>query len=118
MQPDYHSARLRVASGWDWRNCVAACEPLRSLRSSMVSVDFRVELAEQIDVAGSLELFRRSGDDLIDRWDGHRLIRAVPVGTDRWVPFIAQLVAGTPPGFGVTVARPVDADVVRCAVAS
>src|SRR5438309_12096785 len=110
MQPDCHSVRLRVASGWDWRNCVAAGDPLRSLRSSVAIVDFRVELAEQVDVAGSLELFRRSGDDLIDRWDGQRLIRAVPVGTDRWAPFIAQLVQGTPPVFGVTVARPADAD--------
>ena len=84
----------------------------------MAIVDFRVELAEQIDVAGSLELFRRSGDDLIDRWDGQRLIRAVPVGTGRWVPFIARPVQGTPPAFGVTVARPADADVVRCAVAT
>ena len=37
---------------------------------------------------GSLELFRRSGDDLIDRWDGRRLIRAVPVG-DTWTPLVA-----------------------------
>ena len=30
-----------------------------------------------LDLAGSLEPFRRSGDDLIDRWDGHRLLRTI-----------------------------------------
>jgi len=52
---------------------------------------FTVHLAERgIDVVGSLELFRRSGDDLIDRWDGSRLLRAAYVGTGRWVPFVAH----------------------------
>jgi DNA-3-methyladenine glycosylase II len=56
-----------------------------------LSAEFRVELSGPLHVAGSLELFRRSGDDLIDRWDGQRLIRAIEVdGT--WVPFLARAV--------------------------
>ncbi|MDQ3809350.1 MAG: hypothetical protein M3336_03575 [Chloroflexota bacterium] len=47
-----------------------------------------VQLPPPLDIAASLELFRRSGDDLIDRWDGQRLLRALvtPHGT---FPFVA-----------------------------
>jgi DNA-3-methyladenine glycosylase II len=38
---------------------------------------FEVRLAGPIDFAASLEIFRRSGDDLIDRWDGEWLTRTV-----------------------------------------
>jgi len=31
-----------------------------------------------LDLSASLEPFRRSGDDLIDRWDGSRLLRTLP----------------------------------------
>jgi hypothetical protein len=82
-------------------------------------VDFRVELPEQVDIAGSLELFRRSGDDLIDRWDGRRLVRAVRVSKDRWVPFVARAVHGSKrPAFDVSVLDPADAEVVKCTVAT
>ena len=77
---------------------------------------FPVALAPPLDIVGSLQLFRRSGDDLIDRWDGARLLRAVPVA-DRWVPFVAvaQGSLGVP-SFEVTV---VDApDAVRETVAT
>jgi DNA-3-methyladenine glycosylase II len=53
-----------------------------------VSVEFRVTFPAPLDVAASLELFRRSGDDLIDRWDGQRLVRAVQID-GAWVPFVA-----------------------------
>jgi DNA-3-methyladenine glycosylase II len=53
-----------------------------------VAVEFRVSFEPPLDVPASLELFRRSGDDLIDRWDGQRLVRAIAVG-DTWVPFVA-----------------------------
>jgi DNA-3-methyladenine glycosylase II len=46
-----------------------------------------VTFAEPIDIGASLELFRRSGDDLIDRWDGSRLVRVLRFG-DRRVPFV------------------------------
>jgi DNA-3-methyladenine glycosylase II len=71
-------------------------------------------------VCGSLELFRRSGDDLIDRWNGERLIRAVPVG-DRWVPFVATATDGSGDGtaaFDVVVDSPSHVEVVRETVAT
>jgi DNA-3-methyladenine glycosylase II len=51
-----------------------------------------------IDFAASLELFRRSGDDLIDRWDGAHFIRTAPIGKQR-AAFLCQMEG--------TVARPV-----------
>ena len=41
---------------------------------------FTVHLSGPVDIPTSLELFRRSGDDLIDRWDGQTLLRTHPVG--------------------------------------
>jgi DNA-3-methyladenine glycosylase II len=38
-----------------------------------------VRLPPPLDIDASLALFRRSGDDLIDRWDGQRLVRTAPV---------------------------------------
>ena len=32
-----------------------------------------------VDLAGSLDVFRRSGDDLLDRWDGRVWLRALAV---------------------------------------
>jgi DNA-3-methyladenine glycosylase II len=83
-----------------------------------LTVDLHVELPDRVDIAGSLELFRRSGDDLIDRWDGRRLARAVPVGGGRWAPFVAR--ASTPPGpsaFSVQTADRAHVQVVRETVA-
>ncbi|MGI9148405.1 MAG: DNA-3-methyladenine glycosylase family protein [Chloroflexota bacterium] len=54
-----------------------------------MGVDFGVTFPAPVDVAASLELFRRSGDDLLDRWDGRRLLRAVQI-TGTWVPFMAM----------------------------
>jgi hypothetical protein len=42
-----------------------------------VTAEFEVRMAGPVDVRSSLELFRRSGDDLIDRWDGDALVRTV-----------------------------------------
>jgi DNA-3-methyladenine glycosylase II len=39
------------------------------------SYQFEIRLDGPIDFAASLEIFRRSGDDLIDRWDGEWLTR-------------------------------------------
>jgi DNA-3-methyladenine glycosylase II len=39
----------------------------------------RVPVAGPVDLAGSLEVFRRSGDDLLDRWDGRVWLRALAV---------------------------------------
>jgi DNA-3-methyladenine glycosylase II len=38
-----------------------------------------VRLAGPVDLAGSLDVFRRSGDDLLDRWDGRVWLRALAV---------------------------------------
>lgn len=39
-----------------------------------------VRLPGPLDIPTSLELFRRNGDDLLDRWDGTTLVRTLPVG--------------------------------------
>jgi DNA-3-methyladenine glycosylase II len=79
-----------------------------------LTASFFVPLSENTDIGGSLELFRRSGDDLIDRWDGQRLLRAAYIAPGRWVPFVAR---ARDNGFDVTVARPSDAERVREIVA-
>jgi DNA-3-methyladenine glycosylase II len=38
-----------------------------------------LRLEGPLDLAGSLDVFRRSGDDLLDRWDGQVWLRAVPL---------------------------------------
>jgi DNA-3-methyladenine glycosylase II len=40
----------------------------------------RVPVAGPVDLPGSLDVFRRSGDDLLDRWDGRVWLRALAVG--------------------------------------
>jgi DNA-3-methyladenine glycosylase II len=47
-----------------------------------------LQLPGPLDIPGSLELFRRSGDDLIDRWDGTTLVRTTRAG-NRTVAYIA-----------------------------
>jgi len=39
-----------------------------------------VPVSGPVDLAGSLDVYRRSGDDLLDRWDGRVWLRAVAVG--------------------------------------
>ena len=58
----------------------AATEPALSL----------VTFGEPIDIGASLELFRRSGDDGIDRWDGTRLVRVLRFDSKR-VPFVGTI---------------------------
>ena len=38
-----------------------------------------VPVAGPVDLAGSLDVYRRSGDDLLDRWDGRVWLRALAV---------------------------------------
>jgi DNA-3-methyladenine glycosylase II len=52
------------------------------------SVGFRVDLAGPLDIPASLELFRRHGDDLLDRWDGATLTRTLRFG-DKIIPYTA-----------------------------
>jgi DNA-3-methyladenine glycosylase II len=70
-------------------------------------------LLPPLDIAGSLELFRRSGDDLIDRWDGTHLVRAIAIG-DSVVPFMATSIGDrAAPRFDVVVGQPFATDVPR-----
>lgn len=82
-----------------------------------MSFEFQVDLPDPVDIAGSLELFRRSGDDLIDRWDGCHLLRAVPVAGHAWAPFAARQSASGRAGFSVCVNDPGHAPAVARAVA-
>jgi DNA-3-methyladenine glycosylase II len=77
---------------------------------------FRVDLAAPLDIPGSLELFRRAGDDLIDRWDGANLVRAV--ATDRAVvPFMATASGdAASPGFEVIADEATHADQIKAVV--
>ena len=40
---------------------------------------FTVEFPAPLDIPASLEIFRRTGDDGIDRWDGRVLVRTTRV---------------------------------------
>jgi len=45
-------------------------------------VQFTVRIDAPIDYAASLEMFRRSGDDLLDRWDGRTFTRTVVIDAE------------------------------------
>ncbi len=54
-----------------------------------------VRLPGPVDIPTSLELFRRSGDDLIDRWDGTHLVRTLrpPMRSVAYVCTVAGSIA-------------------------
>ncbi|MDQ6670514.1 MAG: hypothetical protein M3069_07125 [Chloroflexota bacterium] len=81
--------------------------------AARVVPEVRVPFAAPVDVRASLELFRRSGDDLVDRWDGQRLVRAVRIGRT-WVPFMA-MPEGTlaAPAMRVVIETPEHLDAIR-----
>ncbi len=77
---------------------------------------FEVALPGPLDVAASLEMFRRSGDDLMDRWDGVRLLRTLTVG-GRAVPFACVPVGAVEaPVLRVEIERPGDRDAVETTI--
>jgi DNA-3-methyladenine glycosylase II len=43
------------------------------------STEFAIRIDSPIDYASSLEMFRRSGDDLLDRWDGRTFARTIAI---------------------------------------
>src|SRR5690349_19248380 len=49
----------------------------RPLRRRAVS--FELELPGPLDPGASLQMFRRSGDDLLDRWDGTTFLRTIAI---------------------------------------
>jgi DNA-3-methyladenine glycosylase II len=83
-----------------------------------ISSEFRVALAGPIDVPASLDIFRRSGDDMLDRWDGTRLVRTLRV-EERPVAYACRL-EGTvdAPVMRVTVDRVVYREAIADAVRS
>ena len=56
----------------------------------MASTTFEVELEGPLDLLSSLEIFRRSGDDLIDRFDGACAVRTTRIN-GRAVPYAARI---------------------------
>lgn len=77
---------------------------------------FEVRIPGPVDVAASLEPFRRWGDDLIDRWDGVRLMRTLPANP-RNIAFLAVF-QGTidRPMFRVAVEDPACVETVPGAI--
>jgi DNA-3-methyladenine glycosylase II len=65
--------------------------------------EFDLALPGPLDFAASLEIFRRSGDDMLDRWDG------------KWLVRITADVAGVHP-YACQVAGDIDAPVLRVLV--
>jgi DNA-3-methyladenine glycosylase II len=71
--------------------------------SSRRDASFELKLPGPLDPTASLEMFRRSGDDLLDRWDGTTFVRTIAID-GRTVAF-AIAFAGTRacPAIRVTV---------------
>jgi DNA-3-methyladenine glycosylase II len=74
-----------------------------------------VPVPGRVDLAGSLDVFRRSGDDLIDRWDGRLWLRAVAVdgrmvGTAARVAGAARTAGADPDGPALLVTAEAGAD--------
>ena len=59
---------------------MAAGQPRRGAATPGAGGAVVVPVPGPVDLAGSLDVFRRSGDDLLDRWDGQVWRRAVAVG--------------------------------------
>ena len=72
-------------------------------RQSHTGHMFTVQFPAPLDIPASLEVFRRAGDDGIDRWDGHTLVRTTRVG-DEVAPFTGTVVGSVDaPAVEVTV---------------
>ena len=71
--------------------------------SASREASFELELPGPLDPITSLEMFRRSGDDLLDRWDGRTFVRTIAI-EGRTVAFATSF-AGTRarPAIRVTV---------------
>ena len=66
---------------------------------------FSVALPGPLDIPGSLDVFRRSGDDGVDRWDGCRLIRTTRI-EGRITPYLCHITGDVEtPALSVSVAR-------------
>jgi DNA-3-methyladenine glycosylase II len=80
------------------------------------SIGFRVDLAGPLDIPASLELFRRFGDDLLDRWDGATLTRTLRV-TSKITPYAATNVGSVEaPALLVQMPSSQDTEAVETAI--
>jgi DNA-3-methyladenine glycosylase II len=88
----------------------------KSLRAPRHEASFELELRGPLDPMASLEMFRRSGDDLLDRWDGKTFLRTIAID-GRTVAF-ATAFAGTRirPAVRVTIDDAEYADPIMAAV--
>ena len=77
---------------------------------------FDVQLPGPLDIPASLEVFRRWGDDGLDRWDGRVLLRTTRV-EGQPVPFACTM-TGTvdAPGVTLMVASPAHAPAIASVV--
>ncbi len=80
-----------------------ATDMTTDMTTSDEAAEFDVDLPGPLDIAASLELFRRAGDDQIDRWDGCVLVGTLPV-RGRSVAYAAKSAGGVAsPRLTVTV---------------
>ncbi len=95
------------------QNSVPGGEHMSSLPTT-----FEVRLPGPLDIPTSLEPFRRSGDDLIDRWDGITLIRTIHVG-DQGVAYACTVTGAVEePALQVTIEDAVHRQVVELALSA
>jgi DNA-3-methyladenine glycosylase II len=77
---------------------------------------FTIALPGPLDIARSLDVFRRSGDDGMDRWDGHRLLRTARVD-GQIIPYLCHIAGDIEtPEMSVSVARDAPAAAVEAVV--
>jgi DNA-3-methyladenine glycosylase II len=72
--------------------------------TSQAAAAMTVELTAPLDIAASVEFLRRNGDDLMDRWDGSRLVRMLTLGSRRVAVSMRPLGDASAPGLVATVA--------------
>lgn len=85
---------------------------------TLPAVSFTVPLPGPVDIPASVEFLRRNGDDLLDRWDGTRLIRMLTLpGEGGRVPVVMRPAgaSGTP---SLTVTAPAVAGLDQQALAA
>ena len=74
---------------------------------------FTIKFPAPLDIPASLDIFRRTGDDGLDRWDGRVLVRTTRVA-DTVVPFTGTVVGTVDaPAMVVTVAHATHVPVVE-----
>lgn len=73
-------------------------------RTSEAAPPMTIELTAPLDIGASVEFLRRNGDDLMDRWDGSRLVRTLTLDGGRVAVSMRPLGDATAPRLLATVA--------------